>query len=568
MKMAFDGFIEGVLAGEIPCPRTVTSAVIRHVSDMKEAENPESKWVFNWKRAHLALAFIHLLPHTKGEWASRSEKIVLLPWAVFAVASIFGWQNRLTGKRRFREVYFEVPRKNGKSILAAAIGLIGLTIDNEAGAEIYSGATTEKQAMEVFTPAKIMVQRTPQLQQAFGVTTTAKSINIASNGSKVAPVIGVGKDGTSPHMFILDEFHEARSSELYDSMQTGMGSRAQPLIFIITTAGFDISSPCYDKRGYCIDILHNVVHDDQTFVYIWGADDEDEWDSPQTIIKTNPNLGASISMEYLMSQQQKAINLSSFTNTFITKHLNRWVSAKSGYFNLSQLNKAIDTTLNEADFADCECFIGLDMASYLDLTAIVKLYVKEVEGRTHYYAIAPAFLIPEESIAKGTSGKALTDRYHRWVNEGVLTATSGAEIDWRDVLGMIKGFNAAHPITEVAVDPFGATAITHSLAGDENIATTTLSQNYRSFSAPMIELSGALAGGRFHFDGNPILLWCLTNVIGKTMPGSDDLVRPIKGNLQSKIDGAVALMMALNRCIVNTELPFDITDAIDTPIRG
>lgn len=544
-------FAKDVLANKFLACRYIKLACQRHLEDLKKSEDPDYPYYFDPEEVQRRVDFIELLPHTKGEWGSRRERLKLEPWQKFGLGCTFGWKRRSDGFRRFRESYWEVNRKNGKSALAAGVGISCFVQDGEFGAEVYSGATTEKQAWEVFKPARLMVLRSPQLVEAAGIEVNASNMNKPSDGAKFEPLIGNPGDGSSPSCAIIDEYHEHDSDDLYTTMVTGMGARKQPLAFIITTAGANIAGPCYDKRREVIEMLEGTVPNEELFGWIWTIDEEDDWKSPDALIKANPNIGVSVYREYLESQQQRAIKQARFTNTFKTKHLGLWVSAKTGFYNLAKWDSLADPSLKLGDFAGQSCVLGLDLARKLDMNAMARLFWEDIDGKRHYYCVAPRFWVPEETIYS-MENRRMAERYQAWANSGHLLTTDGAEIDFREILEEVKEANELNPIQTIPIDPSGATNLSHHL-DDEGLNPVTVTQNYTNLSDPMKELEAAIMSGRFHHDGHPIMTWCISNVIGKNLPGNDDVVRPIKQGNDNKIDGAIALMMAIGRVMVSID---------------
>lgn len=532
-----------LLQGKHPACLYIKQAVKRHFDDLEASRREDYPYYFCPVTAERKLKLIQLLPHTKGEWGMKRLPLTLEPWQMFGLASMFGWLRKADNYRRFREGYWEVPRKNGKSAIAAGVGIAMFVADGEFGAEIYSGATTEKQAWEVFRPARLMVDRSPLLKSAKGIEVNASNLNIPADGSRFEPVIGNPGDGSSPSCALIDEYHEHDSAAMYETMLTGMGARKQPLMFIITTAGSNIEGPCYDKRRQCVEMLGGQVPDDELFAWIWTIDEGDDWTDPSVLKKANPNFDISVYKEYLESQQQRAIRSARFTNTFKTKHLNVWTSAKSGFFNLQSWMACRDTSLTIEQFDGGSCYLGLDCARKLDMNSKVRLFRRLIDGRVHYYCVSPMFFVPEDAVWHNDNQR-LAERFQAWVEQGYLFDTEGAEVDYREILEEAIAAHEETPVLFSAIDPFGATALQHAL-DDEGMSPVVITQNYTNMSPAMMELEAAIEGGRFHHDGNPIMTWCISNVIGKNLPGNDDIVRPIKQNADSKIDGAVALMMAV-----------------------
>lgn len=558
-------FAKDVIKGKIPACRYVVLACQRHLDDLDRAKDSDFPYKFDPKEAQRKIAFIELLPHTKGEWAFKRQLVTLEPWQKFGLACTFGWKRKRGGMRRFRESYWEVNRKNGKSVIAAGVGLSMFCMDNEFGAEVYSGATTEKQAWEVFRPARLMVKRSPMLVEAAGIEVNASNLNKPADGSRFEPLIGNPGDGASPSCSIVDEYHEHDSDALYTTMLTGMGARRQPLLFMITTAGYNIEGPCYDKRREVVEMLEGTVPNDELFGWIWTIDEGDDWKDPAVLAKANPNIGVSVYQEYLESQQKRAIQQARFTNTFKTKHLGLWVTAKTGFFNVAQWEALKDSTLTLEKFEGQPCILAFDLARKLDMNSMARLFWRDIEGKRHYYSIAPKFWAPEDTVANNDN-RRMAERYQKWVNAGLLIQTGGAEIDYREILEEAKEANHINPVQSSPLDPHGATNLAHQL-DDEGLTPITITQNYTNMSDPMKELEAAIASGRFHHDGNPIMTWCIGNVIGKTLPGNDDVVRPIKQGNDNKIDGAVAMIMAVGRVLVAPDGEGDMDDWLGNAIR-
>ncbi|AOM40015.1 terminase large subunit [Xenorhabdus hominickii] len=550
-------YARDVVRGKIEAGRHVREACQRHLDNLSQEKTKAFKYRFDKELAERAAKFIQLLPHTKGEWAFKRMPITLEPWQLFIVCSAFGWVHKGSRLRRFREVYTEIPRKNGKSAISAGVALYCFTCDDEFGAEVYSGATTEKQAWEVFRPARLMCKRTPLLIEAFGIEVNASNLNRPADGARLEPLIGNPGDGQSPSCAIVDEYHEHDTDDLYTTMLTGMGARRQPLMWAITTAGYNIEGPCYDKRREVIEMLAGNVPNDELFGLIYTVDEGDDWTSPAVLRKANPNMGVSVYADFLLSQQQRALNNPRLASVFKTKHLNIWVSAREAYFNMVSWKQCEDTSLTLEQFEGQPCYLAFDLARKLDMNSMARLFTREIEGKRHFYSIAPRFWVPYDTVysVEQNENRRSAERFQKWVAMDLLTVTEGAEVDYRYILEEAKLACHLNPVNEAPIDPFGATGLSHALA-DEGINPIIITQNFTHMSDPMKELEAAIQSGRFHHDGNPIMAWCIGNVVGKTLGGNDDIVRPIKEQKDSKIDGAVALIMAMGRAILHEEPDF------------
>ncbi|HAW0440508.1 TPA: hypothetical protein JLJ32_003187 [Escherichia coli] len=477
-------YARDVVRGKIVACQFVIQACQRHLDDLMAEKSKSFRYRFDKDLAERAAKFIQLLPHTKGEWAFKRMPITLEPWQLFVICCAFGWVNKGSRLRRFREVYTEIPRKNGKSAISAGVALYCFACDNEFGAEVYSGATTEKQAWEVFRPARLMCKRTPMLTEAFGIEVNASNMNRPEDGARFEPLIGNPGDGSSPHCAVVDEYHEHATDALYTTMLTGMGARRQPLMWAITTAGYNIEGPCYDKRREVIEMLNGSVPNDELFGIIYTVDEGDDWTDPQVLEKANPNIGVSVYREFLLSQQQRAKNNARLANVFKTKHLNIWVSARSAYFNLVSWQSCEDKSLTLEQFEGQPCILAFDLARKLDMNSMARLYTREIDGKTHYYSVAPRFWVPYDTVysVEKNEDRRTAERFQKWVEMGVLTVTDGAEVDYRYILEEAKAANKISPVSESPIDPFGATGLSHDLA-DEDLNPITIIQNYTNMTA-------------------------------------------------------------------------------------
>ena len=538
-----------VVAGKVPACKWVVLACQRHLDDLKKSKSRDYPYKFEPKLAEKKILFVELLPHTKGEWALKRMKIQLEPWQKFGIAVTFGWVRKKDGYRRFRESYWEVPRKNGKSAIAAGVALNMFANDGEFGSEVYSGATTEKQAWEVFKPARLMALRSPELIEAAGIQINAASLGRTEDGAIFEPIIGDPPDGQSPHCAIVDEYHEHPDSRLYDTMQTGMGARRQPLIFTITTAGYNIEGPCYDLRSRVQDMLLGTVPDDELFGWIWTIDEGDDWTDPKVLAKANPNFDVSVYEDFLISQQTKAINNASRQNSFKTKHLNVWVSARSAFFNMEHWKKRANPDLRFDDFETTPCLMSIDLASRIDIAARVNLfYWVDEQGFIQYRSISPWFYLPEETVFANDEKESGTQKmYQKWQNQGLLEVHDGAENNFKLIAQDLIADAGKVPLSEVPHDEWGGFQIAKDIE-EAGYDAVKIPKTVKTFSPAMRELEAALKSGRFQHDGNPILGWMVGNVVSNEDANRN--VFPRKHTNAKKIDGAVALLMGISRAMV------------------
>lgn len=531
-------YARDVIAGRIVACRFTIQACQRHVDGLRDQRKKTYAYRLDEVAAAKVCTFIELLPHVKGKWARDKERITLEPWQCFIVVNVFGWKRKSDGLRRYRRVYIEVPRKNAKSTLTAAIANYMLVGDREHGAEVYSGATSEKQAWEVFGPARLMASGTPALLDHYGVTVGAKNLHAINTASKFEPIIGKPGDGASPSFAVTDEYHEHATSEQYDTMVTGMGAREQPIAWVITTAGSNTAGPCYGLRQQAVDTLAGTVDHSELFAIIYTIDEEDTWDSETALRKANPNMGVSVFEGFLRSEQERAVKTPREQATFKTKHLCVWVTAASPYFNAEKWNRAADPSLTLADFKGQRCVVSFDLASKIDIASDMRLFERILDGKKHWYAFG-RFYVPEERTKLPEFR-----HYAGWVEEGHLTATPGNMIDFDYIEANIKADCEMFEVARIGADPWNATqVITHlqSHVGADRVIEVP--QTVLHLSEPMKEVQAVIEDGRFHHDGNPVLAWMIGNVTAQSDRNGN--VFPRKESDERKIDGAVALIVAV-----------------------
>lgn len=533
-------YARDVISGKIPAGKYIRLACQRHLDDLDWQEDDSFKFRFDVKAAHKVCAFVELMPHTKGKWAAQKKTLIMEPWQVFMTCALFGWKRKKDNTRRFRRLLLLVPRKNGKSAWAAAIGLYMLVADGEHGAEVYSGATTEKQAWEVFRPARLMAIKRPDMCAHYGLGVNASNLHVLKNESRFEPLIGKPGDGASPSLAIVDEYHEHDTDQMFDTMETGMGAREQPLMLVITTAGDNISGPCYQMQDEAQKMLEGTRHDDETLALIYGCDEGDDWTDPAILQKANPNWGVSVGSDFLLSRQKDALSSPRKAGVFKTKHLNMWVQSRSAYFNVQAYISAGDPALKLDDFLGKECIIGVDLAEKRDLTA-VELTFQHNGG----YARFGRYYAPEETIEQPEN-----EHFRTWRDTGRLIQIDGAVIDQREILDDIKDDLERFNVREISFDPWHSRQMAVELieAGANVIEFRGSPSN---MNEPMREMDKLIAEAKLHHDGDPAFAWMLSNVVNGTRSG--ELHRPAKERAENKIDGPVACMLALGRWLVGDE---------------
>ena len=503
---------------------------------------PGAVYFFDEEKANHACKFIELLSHVKGKWAKKLERIKLEDFQCFLVSSIFGWKVRETGLRRYRLAYVCMPRKNAKSTLAAGIGIYGLCADGEYGAEIYSGATTEKQAWEVFGPALEMVRKSQKLQEHFGITPAASRMFVRNTLSKFEPLIGNPGDGASPSLYIVDEYHEHANDSLFDTMQTGTGAREQPVGLIITTAGSNIEGPCHSFQRECERMLEGTLDRPELFALIFTIDEGDEWTSEEALRKANPNFDVSVSGDFLRTQIKNAVADARKQNICKTKHLNIWVNAATGWLNMEAWKKCGDPSLQAREFLGLPCFGAVDLSSKVDIAARAKIFRKRIDGFDHYYLFVDCYLPEERALA------AEQQKYQAWVIQGLLKTTPGAVIDYETIENDTVEDVKKYRIKELCFDPWNAEKFAQDVAKRVPVTAIEFPQQTRHLSEPMKQFDALVSAGRIHHDGNALLTWAMSNVVAKA--DAKDNLFPLKEKPENKIHPAVAVIMALSRALV------------------
>lgn len=532
-------YAQSVVNGDVLACKWVRLAAKRHLDDLqKSKDSKEFPYYFDPKSAERVIKFIQNFSHTKGKWAAKAEKLILEPWQCFFISCAFGWRRRSNDTRRYRRVLLFVPRKNGKSALAAPIGHYMLAADGEYGAEVYSGATTEKQAWEVFRPAKIMASKQPDFLSYYGVEVNASNICIQETGARFEPIIGNPGDGSSPHLAIIDEYHEHDTDRMVDTMETGMGAREQPMMLIITTAGDNTAGPCYQLQLDAQKMLEGSISDDgQTFALIYTVDQGDDWANPDSLRKANPNFGVSVSEEFLLARLHDAKSNSRKQSVFQTKHLNIWVGSRDAYFNVDKWRSCGDSSLTFEQFHGQKCYIGLDLASKVDIAALEIL----IPHGDNQYTRFGRYYLPENTVNEGSN-----EHYQGWMRDGLITVTDGDIIDFNRIKEDILDICSVMQVEEVAYDPFQATMLVTDLMA-HGVPVIEMRPTVLNFSEPMKHLDGIIRAGLIRHNNDPVMTWMISNVTAKE--DAKENVYPRKERPENKIDGAVALMMALGRCM-------------------
>jgi len=550
-------YADDVISGKQIACELIRRACERFVRDLSHMNSKSFPYYFDSTEANRACEFLENLPHIKGEWAKKGLLLELENWQAFVVCNIFGWRctRTLTDSegnvlmheltRRFRTVYLEVARKNAKSTLLSGIGLYMLVADGEAGAEVYSAATTHKQAKIVWQDAKLMAEKAAGLKQHFGCDTNAKAIYIHDTAAKFEPLHSQGEtlDGLNVHCAINDELHAHKKRDLYDVLETATGSRTQPLVLNITTAGTNKSGICYELRSYVVKVMERTITDETFFGLIYTLDKDDNPYDRKLWAKANPNYGVSVYPFDMERLAKKAEESPASMNNFLTKRLNIWCNAEAAWMNMREWDAAGDPHLKESDFRENELWVGVDLASKIDMNAVVRLYKRRIDGETHVFCF-PSFYLPEQAVEESSNSQ-----YSGWRRRGLIVATPGNIIDMDIIEDDVIALRDDHDLQEVCYDP-GHNATQWAMHCDEEgLDMVEVRPTVLNFSEPMKWWEALVKAGRFHHDGNEIMTWMVSNVVVKY--DQKDNIYPRKERVENKIDGPVAVCIGLNRLLAS-----------------
>ena len=499
---------------------------------------------FNKDRAEEAVRFISLLEHTKGRWSR--QPFILEPWQDKIVRDVFGTL-RKDGKRQYRTVYVEIPRKNGKTALAAALALYMLFIEsqNDTEAEVYSAASDRDQASLVFNQAASMIRNNNTLLKKCHIVDSTKRIVFYSTNSfyRAIPADAASAHGYNASCIIVDELHTQAKRDLVDTLITSQGAREEPLAIFLTTAGYDKNSICYEYHEYARQVLEGTIKDETFYPVIYAADEEkDDWQSIKTWRKANPNLGITINEDFLKQEANKASKIPAYQNTFKRLYLNIWTQQHNRWIDLDLWDEQAGMIV-EDKLKGRLCYGGLDLAAVSDIAAWVMVFPGEKDSE--HMEVLSRFWCPEKKLYDDSN--RYRDQYQKWNKEGFLKTTPGDYIDYAAIKKQIINDAKQFKLKDMNVDRLFQA---HQLAGeleDEGITILGMGQGFLSMAKPMKDLERLLLARKIEHGGNPVLRWMADNVAVKQDPAGN--LKPDKAQSQGKIDGIVALLMALDRAI-------------------
>ncbi len=498
--------------------------------------------MFDEKKADRAVRFISQLKHTKGDWAGK--KFNLLLWEDKIIRDLFGTVNE-DGKRQYRKAYISVARKNGKTELCAAIANYCLYADGEMGAEVYSAAADRDQASLVFNASKDMVGQSPSLSKVSKIIDSQKRIVYYNKNSFYRAISSEAytKHGYNPSAVIADEVHVWPNRDLWDVLETGMGTRSQPLMIAITTAGWDRNSLCYELYDYARKVRDEVIDDPRFYQSIFELDEGNNWKDEKNWYKANPGLGIYRSLDEMREMFHKACEVPAFENSFKRLYLNEWTTQETRWLNIDSWD-ACNAPVDMDSFRGRTCYGGLDLSSTLDISAFSLLF--EPLNGDGIFDLVTWFWIPSENVEE----KSRRDRvpYDLWHRQGLVETTEGNVIDYEYIRAKINELGKVNSIREIGYDPWNATSIAVQLQND-GFKMTPVRQGFASLSAPTKELMNLVMQKKIRHGGNPVLRYMAESmVVAQDAAGN---MKPAKDKSSSRIDGIVSTIIALDRASRN-----------------
>jgi phage terminase large subunit-like protein len=539
-----DKYIDQVSTDQVMTGRYEKLSVMRHLRDLETGI--DRGLYFDRKAGARAMDWFSFLRHSKGK--NHVGKVFdLSPWQAFIVYSLFGWM-RSDGTRRFRKAYISVAKKNGKTTFAAGIATYMMKADGEPRAELYSCATKYAQARICFDELKSMVRYSPGLADLF--TSYQHSVFDELSGSFFQPLSSDSErqDGINPHFAIVDEYHAHPTNGLVDNIQSAMGARTQPLMMMITTAGFNKFSPCYDEEQACKKILDEILDQDDKFALIFAMDEGDNWEDSSLWRKANPNMNVSVDVNFLENEYKDAMNNSRKVVNFQTKNLNMWVDSSTGWVKHSDW-KECNTGKLEKELEGLSCYGGLDLAAHEDFNCFTLVFEPDANKITHTLMWA---WLPEARITEKREGVD----YRVWVREGWIRTTPGNVIDIEQQVSEILEICKRYDVNSIAFDPHRAYHGVVQALQAEDIKLNEFRQRTVEFDAPTREVEKMVLSRKLNHMGNPLLAWMVSNV--EIMEDTSGNIKPSKGRSREKIDGVISLVMALGERMTfdNTNLSY------------
>lgn len=523
------------------CSKRLGGFMIRKLKDYKPTRFLAGDSTYNKAKADYAVSFIECLCHTKGVWAGKPFE--LIDWQERIIRDIFG-SVKPNGYRQFNTAYIEIPKKQGKSELAAAVALLLCCGDGEERAEVYGCAADRQQASIVFEVAADMVRMCPALNKRVKILASQKRLIFYPTNSfyQVLSADAYSKHGFNVSGVIFDELHTQPNRKLFDVMTKGSGdARTQPLFFLITTAGTDTHSICYETHQKAKDILEGRKIDSTFYPVIYGADEKDDWKDPKVWMKANPSLGITVGIDKVKAACESAQQDPAEENVFRQLRLDQWVKQSVRWMPMDKWD-ACAFPVNAKSLEGRVCYGGLDLSSTTDITAFVLVFPPEDEEDK--YQILPFFWVPEETLDLRVRRDHVP--YDVWQKQGFLETTEGNVIHYGYIEKFIEELGKKYNIREIAFDRWGAVEMVQNLEG-MGFTVVPFGQGFKDMSPPTKELMKIVLEKRIAHGGHPVLRWMMDNIFIRTDPAGN--IKADKEKSTEKIDGAVAMIMGLDRAL-------------------
>jgi len=538
LEKTYQQYIDDVITGkEIAC-KWVRLSVQRHVEDLVKAESANYPYYFDEEVAGRIIDFVGFCKHVKGQLKGRN--IHLEPAQQFVLAVVFGWKHKDSGNRRFRYVYEEKARKNAKSTILAAIGLYMLFLDGEGGAEVYSAAVDKDQARIVWGVANEMIAQSPDFRKM--LKTFTGSIVHTNTNSFFKPLSrdNKNKDGLNVHCALVDEYHAHPNDQILELLKGGMGSRLQPLLWVITTAGFNRNCACKRERDRVERILQGIEEDEEYFGIIYTLDEGDDWKDPAVWKKSNPLLDVAVGQDFLESLLRDAVVRPEKENNFKVKHLNIWVDAHTRWINHETWVKCRQD-FNEEQLIGRDCVAAFDLATTTDLAGYCLCFPPVMQDEP--YRFLWRFFMPEESIDTRSEDVP----YREWIRKGLVRATYGNVLDYNEIEAWACRDAEKFNISEFIFDPWGAQGIINNLEA-QSMNCVRFSQGMKEISPAVKHTERGILSQEVAYNGNPVMDFMISCAeIYRDSNDNVKIVKPKREETSSRIDGVIMMVMAYYR---------------------
>ena len=532
-KTRFYTYATDVIGGKVVACKFVRQACERFICDLED-----ERFEFRLDRVAHCVRFIRMLKHFSG--VANNKPFILEPWQLFIVANIVGWYWRGTGKRRFNEAYVSIARKNGKTALFAALMIYFLLADGEPSAEVLISANSREQATNVdFQIIKGFIQKLDHKGKTVKAQRNKVKVAKTTNMMHVTASDASKLDGYNISACLVDEYHEADTDEVKEVLKTAMGNRRNPIQCVVTTRGFDMSKPCFALDQYAQDVLSGEKQDDALFAMIFTLDEDDDWKDPATWVKANPNLGVTVSYQYITGELTKALASTAKEIQFRTKYVNQWVESKTIWISDDRINTHMES-IDFERFKGLPCYVGIDLASVSDLTSVSFLW--PIEGKYYFKVLN---YLPSDALAT----KENSVKYREFdLRDDLIIFPDSNVTDYDRILDDIKRINTITPVYLISYDQWNSTQMIIQ-ATNFGFDCKPFSQSLSSFNRPTKEFERAMLQDAVVMDRNECTRWAFRNVLIKTDAHENQQI--IKATNMSKIDPAVSMMMALGGYLTN-----------------